>query len=276
MSGMVFYKTDEEIEYIRESCLLVCKALAHVASMIRPGISGAEIDKEAEELISDHGAVPSIKGYDGFPATLCVSVNEHVVHGIPSQDQIFNDGDLVSVDCGAYLNGFHGDSAYTFALGDVKEEVMELCRVTNTSLYKAIDAAIAGNRLGDIGFAVQQYVEREYKYGVVRELVGHGIGRDLHEAPEVPNYGKRGRGVQLKEGLVIAIEPMVNLGRKEVRTEADGWTVYAKDRKPSAHYEHTVAIRKDHTEILSDHTSIEEAIGQNANVQPVELKTETA
>ena len=198
------------------------------------------------------------------------------MHGIPSQDQIFNDGDLVSVDCGAYLNGFHGDSAYTFALGDVKEEVMELCRVTNTSLYKAIDAAIAGNRLGDIGFAVQQYVEREYKYGVVRELVGHGIGRDLHEAPEVPNYGKRGRGVQLKEGLVIAIEPMVNLGRKEVRTEADGWTVYAKDRKPSAHYEHTVAIRKDHTEILSDHTSIEEAIGQNANVQPVELKTETA
>ena len=276
MSGMVFYKTDEEIEYIRESCLLVCKALAHVASMIRPGISGAEIDKEAEELIRDHGAVPSFKGYNGFPATLCVSVNEHVVHGIPSQDQIFNDGDLVSVDCGAYLNGFHGDSAYTFALGDVKEEVMELCRVTNTSLYKAIDAAIAGNRLGDIGFAVQQYVEREYKYGVVRELVGHGIGRDLHEAPEVPNYGKRGRGVQLKEGLVIAIEPMVNLGRKEVRTEADGWTVYAKDRKPSAHYEHTVAIRKDHTEILSDHTSIEEAIGQNANVQPVELKTETA
>ncbi|MCB0566124.1 MAG: type I methionyl aminopeptidase [Phaeodactylibacter sp.] len=273
---MVFYKTDEEIEYIRESCLLVCKALAHVASMIRPGISGAEIDKEAEELIRDHGAVPSFKGYNGFPATLCVSVNEHVVHGIPSQDQIFNDGDLVSVDCGAYLNGFHGDSAYTFALGDVKEEVMELCRVTNTSLYKAIDAAIAGNRLGDIGFAVQQYVEREYKYGVVRELVGHGIGRDLHEAPEVPNYGKRGRGVQLKEGLVIAIEPMVNLGRKEVRTEADGWTVYAKDRKPSAHYEHTVAIRKDHTEILSDHTSIEEAIGQNANVQPVELKTETA
>ena len=276
MSGMVFYKTDEEIEYIRESCLLVCKALAHVASMIRPGISGAEIDKEAEELIRDHGAVPSFKGYNGFPATLCVSVNEHVVHGIPSQDQIFNDGDLVSVDCGAYLNGFHGDSAYTFALGDVKEEVMELCRVTNTSLYKAIDAAIAGNRLGDIGFAVQQYVEREYKYGVVRELVGHGIGQDLHEAPEVPNYGKRGRGVQLKEGLVIAIEPMVNLGRKEVRTEADGWTVYAKDRKPSAHYEHTVAIRKDHTEILSDHTSIEEAIGQNANVQPVELKTETA
>ncbi|MCO6487309.1 MAG: type I methionyl aminopeptidase [Phaeodactylibacter sp.] len=272
---MVFYKTDEEIEYIRESCLLVCQALAHVAGIIRPGISGAEIDKAAEELIRDHGAVPSFKGYNGFPATLCVSVNEHVVHGIPSRDQIFREGDLVSVDCGAYLNGFHGDSAYTFALGEVEEEVMELCRVTNTSLYKAIDAAVVGNRLGDIGFAVQQYVEREHKYGVVRELVGHGIGRELHEAPEVPNYGKRGRGPLLKEGLVIAIEPMVNLGRKEVRTEADGWTVYAKDRKPSAHYEHTVAIRKDHTETLSDHAPIEDAIRKNENVQLVELKTET-
>lgn len=276
MSGMVFYKTDEEIEFIRESCLLVCKALAHVASIIRPGISGAEIDKAAEDLIRSYGAVPSFKGYNGFPATLCVSVNEQVVHGIPSEDQIFQEGDVVSVDCGAFLNGFHGDSAYTFALGDVDEEVMELCRVTNTALYKAIDAAVAGNRLGDIGFAVQQYVEREHKYGVVRELVGHGIGRELHEAPEVANYGKRGRGAMLKEGLVIAIEPMVNLGRKEVRTEADGWTVYAKDRKPSAHYEHTVAIRKGHTETLSDHTPIEEAIRKNANVQPVELKTEVA
>ncbi len=276
MSGMVFYKTDEEIEFIRESCLLVCKALAHVAEIIRPGISGAEIDKAAEELIRDHGAVPSFKGYSGFPATLCVSVNEHVVHGIPSPDQIFKDGDVVSVDCGAYLNGFHGDSAYTFPLGEVDEAVMELCRVTNTSLYKAIDAATAGNRLGDIGFAVQQYVEREHNYGVVRELVGHGIGRELHEAPEVPNYGKRGRGAVLKEGLVIAIEPMVNLGRKEVRTEADGWTVYARDRKPSAHYEHTIAIRKGHTETLSDHAPIEEAIRRNGNVQPVALKTEVA
>ena len=275
MSGMVFYKTDEEIELIRESCLLVCKALAHVGSIIRPGISGAEIDKAAEELIRDHGAIPSFKGYGGFPATLCVSVNEHVVHGIPSSGQVFRDGDVVSVDCGAYLNGFHGDSAYTFPLGDVDEEVMELCRVTNTSLYKAIDAAIVGNRLGDIGYAVQHYVEREHSYGVVRELVGHGIGRELHEAPEVPNYGKRGRGALLKEGLVIAIEPMVNLGRKEVRTESDGWTVYAKDRRPSAHYEHTIAIRKDYTETLSDHSPIEQAIRNNTNVKPVELKTET-
>lgn len=270
---MIFYKTDEEIEYIRESCLVVCKALAHVAGIIRPGISGAEIDKAAEELIRDHGAVPTFKGYNGFPATLCVSVNENVVHGIPSEGQVFRDGDVVSVDCGAYMNGFHGDSAYTFALGEVDEAVMELCRVTNTSLYKAIDAAVAGNRLGDIGHAVQQYVEREHKYGVVRELVGHGIGRELHEAPEVPNYGKRGRGILLKEGLVIAIEPMVNLGRKEVRTAPDGWTVYSKDLRPSAHYEHTVAIRKDSTEILSDHSLIEKAIRRNDNVREVELKT---
>ncbi len=271
---MVFYKTDEEIELIRESCLLVCKALAHVAGIIRPGTSGEEIDKAAEELIRDHGAVPTFKGYNGFPATLCVSVNEHVVHGIPSKEQIFQDGDIVSVDCGAFMNGYHGDSAYTFPLGEVSEEVMELCRVTNTALYKAIDAAIAGNRLGDIGYAVQHYVERKHSYGIVRELVGHGLGRELHEAPEVPNYGKRGRGILLKEGLVIAIEPMVNLGRKEVRTSSDGWTVFAKDRKPSAHYEHTVVVRKDGAEQLSDHNPIEEAISRNPNVRAVEVKTE--
>ena len=273
---MIFYKTDEEIELIRESCLLVCKALAHVGSMIKPGISGAEIDKAAEELIRDHQAKPAFKGYRGFPATLCVSPNESVVHGIPGPEQVFKDGDVVSVDCGVLLNGFFGDSAYTFALGDVSDEVMDLLSVTNTSLYKAIDAAVKGNRLGDIGFAVQQYVEKEHKYGIVRELVGHGIGRELHEAPEVPNYGKRGKGTKLKEGLVIAVEPMVNLGRREVRTAKDGWTVFAKDRKPSAHYEHTIAIRKDGTDILSNHTLIEEAISKNSNVKSVALKTLTA
>ena len=273
---MIFYKTDEEIELIRESCLLVCKALTAVAEIIRPGISGAEIDKVAEEVIRDHNAKPTFKGYNGFPATLCVSPNESVVHGIPTKDQIFQDGDIVSVDCGVFMNGFHGDSAYTFALGDVSEEVMELLRVTNTSLYKAIDAAVIGNRLGDIGFAVQHYVEKEHGYGVVRELVGHGIGRELHEAPEVPNYGKRGKGTKLQDGLVIAIEPMVNLGKKEVRTAKDGWTVYAKDKKPSAHYEHTVAIRKNGTDILSNHTFIEEAIAKNPNVKEVSLKTATA
>ncbi|MCB9273372.1 MAG: type I methionyl aminopeptidase [Lewinellaceae bacterium] len=270
---MIIYKTDEEIELIRESCLLVCKVLAEVGAIIRPGMSGAEIDRVAETFIRDQGAVPSFKGYRGFPATLCVSVNENVVHGIPSDKQIFEDGDVVSVDCGVFYNGFHGDSAYTFPLGEVNKNVMDLCRVTNTSLYRAIEMAQVGNRLGDIGFAVQQYVEREHGYGVVRELVGHGIGRELHEPPEVPNYGKRGRGPMLKEGLVIAIEPMVNQGRKEVRTLSDGWTVYAKDHKPSAHYEHTIAIRMEGPEVLSDHALIESAIRGNANVQEVPLKT---
>jgi methionyl aminopeptidase len=273
MAGVVYYKTQEEIELIRESCLLVCKALAQVGSMIRPGLSGDQIDRVAEELIRDHGAVPAFKGYNGFPSTLCVSVNEQVVHGIPTREMVFQDGDIVSVDCGVFMNGFHGDAAYTFPLGNVAEEVMELCRVTNTSLYKAIDQAIAGNRLGDVSYAVQQYVEREHRYGVVRELVGHGIGRKLHEAPEVPNYGRRGKGIKLQEGLVIAIEPMVNLGRKEVRTAKDGWTVFSRDRKPSAHYEHTVAIQKGApADILSDHSLIEAEIAKNDAVQMVELK----
>nr|WP_246141784.1 type I methionyl aminopeptidase [Phaeodactylibacter luteus] len=272
--GMVFYKTDEEIELLKKSNEVVCKALAHVGSMLRPGMTGAEIDKAAEELIRDHGGVPSFKGYQGFPGSLCVSVNEQVVHGIPNKDQVFQDGDIVSVDCGVQLNGFHGDSAFTFPIGEVKEEVMELCRVTNTSLYKAIEAAVVGARLGDIGFAVQQYVEREHGYGVVRELVGHGIGRDLHEGPEVPNYGKRGRGAVLKHGLVIAIEPMVNLGRKEVRTERDGWTIFAKDRLPSAHYEHSVAVLTTGTVKLSDHSVVEEAISKNPNVRYVGVVAE--
>ena len=273
---MVYYKTDEEIELIRQSCLLVCKALTHVASIIRPGLSSIEIDKAAEELILDHNAKPAFKGYRGFPATLCVSINEQVVHGIPGKDLVFKDGDIVSVDCGVFMNGYFGDSAYTFPLGDVSEEVMELCRVTNTSLYKAIDVAVAGNRLGDIGFTVQQYVEREHRYGVVRELVGHGVGRDLHEAPEVPNYGRRGRGMLLKGGLVIALETRGNRGKKEVRTGRDGWTVFARDRKPSAHYEHTIAVRRDKADILSDHSLIEAAIRKNHNVQEVELKSITA
>lgn len=273
---MIYYKTDEEIELIRQSCLLVCRTLAEVGSLLRPGITGAEIDRAAEELIRDHQAVPGFKGYRGFPATLCVSKNENVVHGIPSAEQVFEDGDIVSVDCGVLLNGFFGDAAYTFAIGDVSEAVMELLSVTNTSLYKAIDQAFVGNRIGDIGFAVQHYVEKENGYGVVRELVGHGLGRELHEAPEVPNYGKRGRGVKLKDGLVIAIEPMVNLGRREVRTSRDGWTVFSKDRKPSAHYEHTVAIRKDQPDILSDHSFIEEAVRKNPNLKEVELKTTVA
>ncbi len=265
---MIFYKTDEEIEFIRQSCLLVCKVLAHVASRIKPGISGAELDKEAEQLIRDHGAVPGFKGYRGFPATLCISINEAVVHGIPSTTP-FKDGDVVSVDCGTYMNNFFGDAAYTFALGNVKEETMDLLRVTNTSLYKAIDKAVAGNRIGDIGFAVQEYCEQSHNYGVVRELVGHGIGRELHEAPEVPNYGKRGKGIKLQEGLVIAIEPMVNMGKKDVRVAKDEWTIITKDKLPSAHYEHTITVKKGKADILSNHQMVEENILKNPEVREV-------
>lgn len=275
-SGMIYYKTEEEIELIRESCLLVGRALAEVAQLIRPGVSGDTIDKAAETVIRDHGAKPGFKGLYGFPATLCVSVNEYVVHGIPTKDQVFQDGDIVSVDCGALMNGFYGDFAYTFPLGNVSEEVMELCRVTNTSLYLGIEQAVAGNRLGDIGFAIQRYVEREHGYGVVRDLVGHGIGRELHEDPQVPNFGKRGRGTKLKPGLTLAIEPMVNLGKKDVVTAQDGWTIRSKDAKPSAHYEHNVAVRKGRADILSDHRPIEEAIRKNDHVREVAVKTADA
>ena len=264
---MIFYKTDEEIELIRKSCLLVCKTLSEVASMLRPGIRGEEIDNRAEEFIRDHGAVPGFKGYRGFPATLCVSKNDVVVHGIPDKNQVFEDGDIVSIDCGVHWNGYFGDAAYTFAIGDVNEQIMQLMRVTNAALYKGIEQAVVGKRLGDIGFTIQYFVERKNGYGIVRELVGHGVGRELHESPEVPNYGQRGRGVKLKEGLVIAIEPMVNLGKRAVRTAQDGWTVHAKDGKPSAHFEHTVAVRKGQADILSDHSFIEAAIKKNDNIK---------
>ena len=267
---MIFYKTAEEIALIRESCLLVCKTLAHVASLIRPGVTGLYLDKEAETFIRDHGATPGFKGYRGFPGTLCISPNEAVVHGIPAKAE-FRDGDVVSVDCGVHWNGYFGDSAYTFALGEVKEDVINLLRVTNTSLYLGIEQAIPGNRLGDIGYAIQEYVERRHHYGVVRELVGHGIGKNLHEEPEVPNYGKRGRGVKLQEGLVIAIEPMVNMGKKEVTHADDGWTVIARDRKVAAHYEHTITVQKEGPDILSDHSGIEEMVRKNKELQPVDV-----
>lgn len=271
MAKTIYYKTEEEIALIKASCLLVCKTLAHVGSLLKPGITSAEIDREAETLIRDHGAKPAFKGYRGFPATLCVSANEVVVHGIPSAEQVFRDGDIVSVDCGVLMDGFHGDAAYTFAIGEVGPDVMTLLRATNTSLYKGIEQAVAGNRLGDISFAVQDYIERQHQYGIVRELVGHGLGRDLHEAPDVPNFGKRGRGPILKEGLVLAIEPMVNMGRRDVRTRRDGWTVFAKDGKPSAHYEHSIAVRSGKAEILSDHSFVEAAIRNNPNLQEVGL-----
>ena len=232
----------------------------------------AELDSISEALITKGGAISAFKGYRGFPATLCVSINEQVVHGIPTDTIVFQDGDIVSVDCGVQWDGFFGDAAYTFPLGNVSEEIMELCRVTKTSLYKGIEQAVAGRRIGDVSYAVQNYVEQEFRYGIVRELVGHGVGKNLHEDPEVPNYGKRGKGIKLLEGLVIAIEPMVNLGKKEVITAKDGWTVSAKDHLPSAHYEHTVVVRRVKADILSNHTPIENAISKNAEVRAVSLK----
>ena len=265
----IYYKTDEEVERIRESCLLVCKVLSYVGSKLRAGINGDELDREAEEMIRDHGALPGFKGLYGCPSTLLVSQNEEVVHGLPTKPRPFQDGDIVSIDCGVLMNGFYGDAAYTFPIGEIDEKVMRLLSVTKASLYRGIDAAQPGKRIGDISHAIQHFVEREHRYSVVRELVGHGLGRSLHEDPEVPNFGMRGRGVVLKEGLVIAIEPMVNMGRKEVRAAKDGWTIYARDRKPSAHFEHSVVIKKDGAECLSDHTPIEAAIEANPNLTSV-------
>lgn len=268
---MIQYKTPEQIEKIRRSCLMVSDALARVAELLRPGVDGLTIDAAAEEVIRDHGAIPGFKGYNGFPATLCISRNEAVVHGIPNQVP-FRDGDIVSVDCGSLFDGYYGDAAFTFAVGDVEEEVMKLLVATRTSLYLAIDQAVEGNRMGDISFAVQHYCERDHPYSIVRELVGHGIGEQLHEAPEVPNYGKRGMGPKLREGLVIAIEPMVNLGRKQVTQAKDGWTIRTRDGKASAHYEHTVAVGKERADILSDHVRVEAAVKNNANLKEISLK----
>ncbi len=255
---MIYLKTDEEIEIQRQSSLLVGKTLAEVARLIKPGVKTKDLDKVAEDFIRDHGAVPGFKGYGGFPATLCISVNDEVVHGIPG-DRELKDGDIVSVDCGTIMNGFYGDSAYTFAVGDVQPEVLELLQRTKESLYLAIEQAIAGKRVGDIGHAVQKYVE-SFGYSVVRELVGHGVGRNLHESPEVPNYGRRGSGIKLKEGMCLAIEPMVNLGKKEVVQDKDGWTIRTTDGKPSAHFEHDVAVRNGKADILSTFEYIEQVL----------------
>lgn len=255
---MIFIKNAEEIELIRHSSLLVGLAHAEVAKIMEPGVSTAKLDQVAEEFIRDNGGEPAFKGYRGFPATLCISINAAVVHGIPS-DRILESGDVVSVDCGVKKNGFYGDSAYTYTVGEVSDEVRQLLKVTKESLYLGIEQAVAGKRIGDIGFAVQSHAEA-HNYGVVRELVGHGVGKKLHESPEVPNYGRRGTGTKLKEGMVIAIEPMINLGKKEVRQEADGWTITTADGKPSAHFEHTVAIGKGQADILSSFDAIEEVL----------------
>lgn len=253
---MIHYKTSEEVHIIKESADILGRAHGEVAKYVKEGVKTSFLDKIAEEFIRDHDGVPSFKGYNGFPSSLCISVNEVVVHGFPSEYEL-KDGDIISVDCGVFHQGFHSDSAYTYPIGEVSPSVIALLKATRDSLYLGIEQAVFGNRLGDVGNTIQKYVEAK-GYTVVRELVGHGIGRNLHEAPEVPNYGKKGSGPLLKAGMVIAIEPMVNLGTRNIVQERDGWTIRTADRKPSAHYEHTVAIFEDKTEVLTTHKYIEE------------------
>ena len=260
---MIFLKSDEEIELLRISNQIVAKTLAEVAKIIAPGVSTDDLNKVAEEFIRDNGAVPGFLGYGGFPKSICASVNEQVVHGIPSDKVILKDGDIIWGDCGAYKNGFHGDSAYTFCVGDVKPEIVDLLRTTKESLYKGIEQAVEGKRLGDVGYAIQSHCEAK-GYSVVREMIGHGVGRKLHEAPEVPNYGRKGNGIMLKSGMTIAIEPMINLGSRHLVFEKDGWTTRTVDRKPSAHFEHSIAIRRGKADILSSFEYIEQVLGNKA------------
>jgi methionyl aminopeptidase len=255
---MIYYKTAEEIERIRISSLLVARALAEVAKIIGPGVTSLQLDKIAEEFIRDNGGVPAFKGYGGFPNSLCISPNDQVVHGIPD-NRPYESGEIVSVDCGVLKDGFYGDSAYTFGIGEVPEASKQLMQVTKESLLRGIGVALPGKRLHDISYEIQTYCEK-HGYSVVRELVGHGIGKNLHESPEVPNFGKRGSGIKLQEGLVIAIEPMINMGTKNVVHGKDGWTIRTADKKPSAHFEHTIAIQKGKADILSSFEYVEEVL----------------
>jgi methionyl aminopeptidase len=253
---MLVYKTESEIEIVRRNNQLVSRTLAEVAKLIKPGVTTIELDKRAEEFIRDNGAVPGFLGYGGYPNTLCTSVNDQVVHGIPS-DYVLKDGDIISVDCGTYMEGYYGDTAYTFPVGDISDELKSLLKVTKESLFKGIENAVEGKRVGDIGNAVQLHAEKA-GYSVVREMVGHGLGKNMHEAPEVPNYGRRGRGVIIKKGLVLCIEPMINMGSKNIEQDDDGWTIRTVDGKPSAHYELAVAVDKGKADILSTFEYIEE------------------
>ncbi|HVS98366.1 MAG TPA: type I methionyl aminopeptidase [Puia sp.] len=262
---MIHYKTPAEIELMRTSALLVSQTLTEAAKALRPGMTTRELDRLIEEFIRDHDAVPSFLNYRGYPFSSCISVNDVVVHGFPN-DRPLQDGDIVSVDIGVIKKGFHGDHAYTFAIGDPGPDIMQLIRVTKESLYKGIEKAVAGNRVGDISYAIEEHTAKKYGYGVVRELVGHGLGRHLHEEPQVPNYGRRGTGAKLKEGLVLAIEPMINLGRRDVYTESDGWTVRTADHQVSVHFEHDVAVRKSRADILSDYSIIEAAEKANPHL----------
>ena len=254
----IFYKSPEEVELIRISSMLVSETLAEVAKIIGPGVTTMQLNKLAETYIKDHGAVPAFLNYNGFPYSLCISPNEQVVHGFPGE-YVIQEGDLISVDCGVIKNNFFGDSAYTFSIGEISAERQKLVDVTQECLKRAIDKAVVGSRLGDVGYAVQSLAEQN-GFGVVRELVGHGVGVQLHEKPEVPNYGRRGTGMKLEEGMVIAIEPMINAGTAHIEFWSDGWTVTSRDSQPSAHFEHTVAIKKGKADVLSTFSLIEEVL----------------
>jgi methionyl aminopeptidase len=262
---MIHYKTAAEIALMRDSAMLVSRTLTEVAAVLKPGITTLQLDKLIATYIRDNGAIPSFLHYKGYPFNSCISVNDVVVHGFPN-GQALKEGDILSVDIGVVKNGYHGDHAYTFSIGYPGPEISQLIRVTKESLYKGIEKAVAGSRVGDISFAIQEHTEKRYGYGVVRELVGHGLGKSLHEEPQVPNYGRRGTGAKLKEGLVLAIEPMINLGKRDVYTESDGWTVRTTDHKPSVHFEHDVHIRKNKADILSDYSIIEAAEKANPNL----------
>jgi methionyl aminopeptidase len=258
---MIFIKTDEELGYLAESNMLVSETLAEVARHIRPGITTNELDRIAEEFIRDHHGEPAFLGYNGFPKTLCTSVNSEVVHGIPS-GYVLKDGDIISIDCGVKLKGFYGDSAFTFEVGTVAAHVRTLLKTTREALFKGIEQAIEGNRIGDIGHSIQQHAE-DAGYSVVREMVGHGLGRHLHEEPEVPNYGKKGSGIKLRHGMVLCLEPMVNLGAKFIQQDADGWTIRTRDNQPSAHFELAVAVGKNKPVILSTFEFIDKVLQNN-------------
>jgi methionyl aminopeptidase len=262
---MIKTKTREEIELIRESALIVSKTLGELAKAVKPGVTTLELDKMAEEFIRDHGAIPGFLGLYDFPNTLCMSPNEQVVHGIPNEVPLV-EGDIISIDCGAFKNGFYGDHAYTFEVGEVDKETKKLLEVTKESLYVGIREFRVGKRVGDVGYAIQKYTE-DHGYGVVRELVGHGLGREMHEDPEMPNYGRRGRGKKFIEGMVVAIEPMINLGTQKIKQYSDGWTIKTLDKKPSAHFEHNVAIVNGKPELLSTFKYVNEALGIQTDVE---------
>ncbi len=254
---MIYLKTEDEIMKIRLSSILLGQTFGEISKYIEAGVSTKTLDKIAESYIISQGGQPGFKGYRGYPATLCVSINDEVVHGIPSDNVLIKNGDIVSIDCGVVKDGYWSDSAYTFKVGAVSDDVSKLVSVTRECLYRAIDVAREGMRIGDIGYTIQSYAE-EFNFSVVRDLVGHGVGRNLHEEPQVPNYGKRGKGIKLQEGMVLAIEPMINMGDYRVRQKKDGWTIVTYDNKPSAHFEHTIVVRKDKGEILTNFEYIEE------------------